>query len=94
MSLKKLMTRTLPIGLVAAERFGTGVLVGCTGGNGAGERREPGHVKADQEVSKRGTRDVGSEHAVAEQCAEGSGGEKGCGANQIGPTTPIGLAPG
>ncbi len=94
MCLKKLMTRTLLIGLVAAARFGTGVQVGCTGGNGEGERREPGDVKASQKVSKRGTGDLVSEHAVAEQGPEGSGGEKGCGVYQVGPTTPIRLAPG
>ena len=94
MSLKKLMTRTLLNGLVAAARFGTGVLVGCTGGNRAGERRESGDVKAGLRITKRGTGDVGSKHAVAEQGAEGGGGDKGCGAYQIGPTTPIGLVPG
>ena len=94
MSLKKLMKRMLLIGLVAAARFGTGVLVGSTGCYGAGERRQPGDVKAGQKVSRRGTGDVGSEHAVAEQGFEGSGGKRGCGAYQIGPTTPIGLAPG
>ena len=77
MTITKLMTRIFLIGPVLAALLSAGILIGCTGDNGAGERRESSGVAASHEVSERGDGESGGEHGGAGEGAEGSGSEGG-----------------
>ena len=75
---KKLMTKTLLVGMVLAAILGAGILIGCTGDTGPGDGRDSGGATASQDISVREGGESGGEHSGRregnESSGEGSGG--------------------